>query len=119
VKAARGFLLLEVILSLLLVTGGLITIALSFSVSKKTLYQSRRLFLSGLLLRDQMFEFEEKGWIEDVSHTGSLPENGMAWNLRSTPVPRTDLKRVEMEIYDSGKPGTGYSIQTYLMKKKE
>ena len=61
----RGFLLLEVILSVLLVSGGLLVVVMSFSISKNLLLRSREIFHSGLLLREKMFDWEEKGEVED------------------------------------------------------
>lgn len=115
----KGFLLLEVMLSVLLVAGGLLAVTQSFSVSKKILFQSRELFRSALLLREKIFEFEHKSEIAEMTRNGSWPEEARDWSLRVTPLPDTELERVELEVFKSRKPGSGYSLETYLKKKKE
>ena len=118
-RKAAGFLLLEVILSVLLVAGGLLAVTQSFSVSKKMLFQSRELFRSALLLREKMFELEYRGDIGPMIKSGSWAQEARDWNVHTAPLPDADLERVELEVFKSHQPGSGYSLETYLKKKKE
>ena len=116
-KRLKGFLLVEVILTVALVAGGLLFVTASFSVSKKILYRSRELFQTGLLLQEKMFELQEKEEIALMSRHGAWQDPPADWNVQVSPVAQTDLVRVDLEVSAPGKPGTGRDLETYLWKK--
>jgi hypothetical protein len=99
--------------------GGLLVVTLSFSVSKKMLYQSRELFRSGLFLREKMFEYEVAQEIEEGSKAGSWPSEGWRWKLQASPMKESSLEKVELEVLAPGRSASAHEIFTYLGKKKK
>ena len=115
----KGFLLLEAMLSILLISVGLVAVSMSFSVSKKILLRSREFFRSSLFLREKMFEIGQAGKIGVSLQSGSWKDESMAWSLRVEPLPETDLNRVELEVSEINKPDSACSLETYLNKPEK
>ena len=92
VRKQKGFLLLEAMLSVALLAGGLIMIFASFSTCKKLLFQSRETFRQTLLLRQMTVELEAA---EDVKV--ALPEKSSdekyAFRVTKQPAPDEDLQK--------------------------
>ena len=116
-RPPKGFLLLEVILTVLLVAGGLLVVTMSFSVSKKILLKSRELFESTLLLQEKSSEIQVKGNLEGLAKSGSWQDPPAEWSLEVSALPETELSHVTLEVFLPHKQGTGETVETYLWKK--
>ena len=95
----RGFLLLEVIVSIIVVTVGLLFVVRAYSTSKQAIDRSGRMFMQGLLLENRMFYTEEPGEIEQGRTQGdfeSLKE--YQWSASAEPVDDSDLEKVTLNV---------------------
>ena len=70
----KGFLLLEVMVSIVIITSGLLFVTRVYSTARDVIKRSFVLFKSSLLLEDKMFEFEEKGEKNKDSATTTHPD---------------------------------------------
>ena len=121
----RGFLLLEVMASIIIITGGLLFVMRVYSTVRIALERSSALFKNSLLLEEKMFDFEEKGLIEEGSDMGHFPgADGYAWQVKASQLSLdnpdlSDLETVELCVFnDKITPPDKYFISTYLFKKR-
>jgi type II secretory pathway pseudopilin PulG len=79
----KGFLLLEVVVSIAIITGALVFVVRAYTTAKYALQRSSVMFTSSLLLENQMFEFEEKGSIEsDYKDGRDFPDDkDYSWSV--------------------------------------
>ena len=117
----KGFLLFEVMVSIVIITAGLLFIMRSFSSSKNSIQRSTEVFKTSLLLEEKMWEFEEKGEIEEGVNEGDFVENEKyAWRISANTIEDSELNLVILEVFQKKDPqNTKYSISTYLEKKTE
>jgi len=130
----RGFLLLEVMVSIAVIAGGLVFITRAYSTAKYVAQRSSVLFNSCLLMESRMFEYEEKQKIKDDFKGGNdFSENrDYSWLIESVPVPRDpvfgqkfNLNLVTLEISrnkdirEKRAYVTRYSLATYLNGTKQ
>lgn len=116
-KDNKGFLLLEVIISIVIITSALLFVTRSYSVSKQAIERSRDLFKSGLLLEEEIFAFEEKGEIGEGSREGEFNDNkNYIWKI--TAAPAANLNTVILSVFRRNNPQEAYSLCTYLNKPK-
>ena len=58
-RTKRGFLLLEVMASIIIITGGLLFVTRVYSTVRMALERSHALFKNSLLLEEKVYDFEE------------------------------------------------------------
>lgn len=129
----RGFLLLEVIVSIAIITGGLVFVSRVYSTAKHAIQRSFVLFGSSLLLESKMFEFEERQNIKsDFKDRKKFSDDrDYLWAISTVPVPADetlrqalDLNIVTLEVSrmkdrDEKKSYiTRYYLTTYLNNKR-
>ena len=100
-----------------LVTGGLLIVTASFSVSKNLFYKSRELLQTRLLLQEKLFDFLEKKEVFPADSQGVWKDPPAQWDVRITPLADTNLARVELEVSAPGKSGEGRTLETYAWNK--
>ena len=130
---AKGFMLLEVVVSIVILTSGLVFVTRVYSTAKSAIQRSQVLFESSLLLESALFEYEEKGKIEsDFKDGKQFSDNkDYSWSIRTEEAPEDpvlgkklgfnvvtldvsrDKDREERRSYISK-----YSLTTYLDNKK-
>ena len=116
-KRRRGFLLLEVMVAIVVITGGLLFVMRVYSTSKLALDRSRELFKYSLLLEEKIFDFEERGVIEEGKERDHFPDNKECfWEAAAEPLqPQSQelggLCSVKLDI-------DKYYLWTYLEKKR-
>jgi len=125
IKDRRGFLLLEIMVSIVIITGGLLFVMRVYSVSKNAIEMSRALFRHSLLLEDAVFGFEEKGEIEKGQDSGEFADaKDYYWDANAASLSETDpnligINVVSPDVYRGKKlPLDKYSMATYLNNKK-
>ena len=113
--------LLVVMISIVIITAGLLFIMRSFSSSKNSIQRSTEVFKASLLLEEKMWEFEEKDEIEEGVNDGDFVENEKyAWRISANPIEDSELNLVILEVFQKKDPqNTKYSILTYLKNKTE
>ncbi|MFA5500040.1 MAG: type II secretion system protein [Candidatus Omnitrophota bacterium] len=128
----KGFLLLEVVVSIAIITGALVFVVRAYTTAKYALQRSSVMFTSSLLLENQMFEFEEKGSIEsDYKDGRDFPDDkDYSWSVSAVktdtdPVlnQKLGLNLVTLEVSrnrdrkEARSYITKYGIATYLYAK--
>jgi hypothetical protein len=129
----RGFLLLEVIVSIVIITSGLLFVMRVYSTARYAIQRSSVLFESVLLLESKIFEFEEKGEIESDLKDGKQfsRESGYSWLIKTEEAPedpvlgqKLDLDIVTLEVSrhrdreERKSYVSKYFLTTYLNDKK-
>jgi len=129
VNGRRGFLLLEVMASIIVITGGLLFVMRVYSTAKEALDRSRDLFKYSLLLEEKAFDFEERGVIEEGTGHDHFPDRrDYFWEVQADPLAPegqnlSDVCAVKLDVYrargasESGPPAK-YYLFTYVDKKK-
>ncbi|OGW84396.1 MAG: hypothetical protein A2987_02220 [Omnitrophica bacterium RIFCSPLOWO2_01_FULL_45_10] len=119
-KASKGFLLFEVIISIAIITSGLLVVMASYSASKRAIESSQELFEASLLLEEKIFEFEERGEIETGELSGEFEKDGAhTWSIYAEEIGGTVLNKMTLNVFSQKyEPKTKYSIAAILKKKK-
>ena len=96
----KGFLLLEVIVSIVIITSGLLFVMRVYSTARYAIQRSSVLSESGLLLESKMFEFEEKGEIEKDRKDGKQfsRESGYSWLIKTEEAPQDPVLGQKLDI---------------------
>ena len=66
---------MEVMVAIVVITGGLLFVMRVYSTAKSALDRSRSLFKYSLLLEEKIFDFEERGVIEEGKARGHFPDD--------------------------------------------
>lgn len=114
-RGNRGFLLLEVVVSIVVLTAGLMFVTRAFGASKKTVQRSQDLLAASFLLEERMFEFEEQGEIEEGTLSGvfNAPQ-GLSWKVQAVPMEFLNLNAVTVTVFKKDAPQGGYVLQACL-----
>ena len=121
----KGFLLLEVMVSIVIITGGLLFVMRVYSTAREALDLSRTLFRHSLLLEDAMFEYDDKTRAETGKTEKEFSaEKGYCWEADVTPIMEgdaedPDLNAIVMSVFREKKSFGKYSIATILRKGKK
>jgi hypothetical protein len=117
VKNKKGILLLEVMVSIVVITAGLLFVMRVYSTAREALERSRSFFRDSLLLEEKMFDFEEKGIIEEGTDSGSFQDaKKYSWQVNAQALAFQalelgDICSVKLTVDKQ-------SLWTYLAKKK-
>jgi Tfp pilus assembly protein PilE len=126
VRNRKGFLLLEVIVSIVVLASGLVFISRVYSASKGMVLRSRELFEAALLMEEAAFGPEEKGEAEEGASEGAFVDKpGYKWSMMTEPVDNSELGVVTVNVLRGTQtarrthqePPEGYSFVTYLKRK--
>lgn len=121
----KGFLLFEVMMSIVIVTTGLLFIMHSFSASKNSIDKSTEMFKASILLTSKMWEYEAAGEIAEERDSGDFEEEeGYSWEVDVEPVESEEgfdftpeLNALRLSVFkEKERKSTEYSISTYLRK---
>ncbi|MBI3601489.1 MAG: hypothetical protein HY209_01135 [Candidatus Omnitrophica bacterium] len=113
----KGFLLLEVIVSLVILTGGLLFVTQAYFAALKTAQRTRENFQLGLWLEEGMFGFEEKGQVKEGLWQGELEgRKDVLWKMKAVATQASDLHTVNLSVFDRHTPQQERSLWTFLNK---
>lgn len=118
---------MEVMVSIVIITGGLLFVMRVYSTAKQAIDRSRALFQYSLLLEEGMFEFEEKGEAEDGRKEKEFEDNkGYFWSSSASPLKEEkgkenpDLNVLALDVFrKKGQGADKYSVAAILRKSKE
>ena len=118
-RTRGGFLLFEVLVAIVIVTAGLLVIIRSYSSSRKAFQRSIELCRIPLVVEKVLWEFEERGEIEEGDKSGDLEgTENYHWNIRARRLEDLGLNCVTLELSQEGDPDSvPYSVSTYLRDK--
>ena len=121
----KGFLLFEVMMSIVIVTAGLLFIMHAYSASKRAIDRSSEAFKISLLLASKMWEYEAADEIEEERDSGDFEEEeGYSWETDVEAVQdeedfdlTSELNALRLSVFkEKERKFTEYSISTYLFK---
>jgi len=112
--------LLEVVLSIFIISVGIVFVINSFITSIKA-FKVSKLYLDALYrIEEKMWEYEERGEIEETSDSGEFKDyKDAAWNIEAEEVEDFPLNKVTLNVTlkdDSRK--RGFTLVTYLFNKQ-
>jgi len=124
----KGFLLLEVMVSVVIVASALVYVTRVYSTANQIVKRSQTMFEFGLLLEGKMFEFEESGVIKGMKDAGKEDggalegHEGYFWKMRAVklssenPDIKFDINRTTLDVYQQKKARQKeeQSLVTYL-----
>lgn len=103
--------------AIIVITGGLLFVMRVYSTAKEALFRSRALFKYSLLLEEKMYDFEDRGLIEEGRDGGYFPgAKEYSWKVEADTLEIQGLKlgdlcEVMLEV-------NKYPLWTYLEKKR-
>jgi len=115
-KRNKGFLLVEVMVSISILSIGLLLVLNSFFRSIKAVEVSRDYFKAGLLLENKIYELLNKGTEEGVWE-GSFDDfnKRFSWNLDAGTIEESPLNEINLKVSWGGKDKEkDISISTYI-----
>lgn len=115
-----GFLLLEVLMSIFVVSVGLVFIISSFITSIKAFKASKSYLEALYLLEEKMWNYEETWKIEEGSDSGTFEENKSAeWDIKAEELEEDlPLCKVTLELtLKEGEKAKKYKIATYFFNE--
>ena len=115
-KRNKGFLLVEVMVSISILSIGLLLVLNSFFRSIKAVEVSRDYFKAGLLLENKIYELLNKGTEEGVWE-GSFDDfnKRFSWNLDARTIEESPLNESNLKVSWGGKDKEkDISISTYI-----
>ena len=117
----KGFMLLEVIMSIFIVTVGVVFVIGSFITSVKTYKVSRVYSELQYLVAEAMWEYEASGEIEETSDSGDFKNNKNAsWKIKAIELEDIPINETRLEVtIKEDEMKRSFEIMTYLRKKEE
>lgn len=112
----KGFLLLEVMVSVAILSTGLVLILNSFIRSIRAIDLSEDYFRAGLLFEEKIYEVYNSE-IEEGSSNGVFPnfDNRFSWYLDIVKLQEDSLRELNLEIsWNQGNKQQSMSVATYL-----
>lgn len=126
-RAKGGFLLLEVIVSIVVITTGILLVMRAYGASKHAIERSRELFTTGLLLDEKAFDIEEPGAIAEGSSEKVFEDHreyrwSLAASSRSPDDPNIEVVTLDVSPSNTAttlsNTSSGYALVTYLLKEQ-
>ncbi len=119
-KKGSGFMLLEVLLSVFIISVGVVFVIGSFITSIKAFKVSREYFDAMALMEDVMWPYEESGRIEEGHESGDFDNYKQArWMIEAEELEELSLNKatVTVELRKGERPRT-FTVVTYLRPKE-
>jgi len=116
-----GFLLLEVLVSIAIISLGLIYVVRSFSSSARAVETATNFIRSVSLIEAKIWDLEAKGAIEEGRAEGEFEdEEGYTWSLEAEGLKDTPINEVDLKVTWQGPHRRQrVSLWTYLWNDEE
>jgi hypothetical protein len=118
----KGFLLFEVIVSIVILSAGLVLVARAFIAAGKSSRASGIIYKTALILEARMFGYDMADEIAESASDGIVEGDGMsyAWSEAAQEVPGTRLANLKIDA-TAGRSGyeRTYSLVTYKRLQKD
>lgn len=120
-KNRFGFLLLEVLVSVTIISVGLAYIVRSFSSATRAIETSRHLLKSVSLAENMMWDMEARGAMDKGWDSGRFKEdNNFFWEVETRTLKDVPLNQVSLKINWKGpREKQRVSLDTYLWNEEE
>ena len=116
-----GFLLLEVLVSITVITVGLVYVVRSFSSSTRAIVTGTRFLKSVSLAEEKLWEIEAKGTIEKGRDEGRFKEDeGYRWKIEAEGLGDIPINVVNLKVeWEGPQKKQRVSIETYMWNEEE
>jgi len=118
----KGFLLFEVIVSIVILSAGLLFVTRAFIAAGKSTRASKIIYKSVLILESRMFGYDLCDDIKEDRSNGSIEDAGLnyTWSEAAEAITGTDLANLKVDI-TGGRGGyeRTYSLVTYKRLQKD
>lgn len=121
-KGEKGFLLLEVLVSITIISVGLIYVVRSFSSSTRAIETTGRFIKSITLAEEKLWEFESKRVVRKGRDEGEFREEaGYKWQIEAEEHDDIPINRLALKVNWQGprKRKQSVSVETYLWNEEE
>ena len=117
----KGFLLLEVLVSVVAITVGLVYVIRSFSISTRAIATSRDYTKAVSLMEDKLWEIEQKGMIETGEDEGYFGnDRKFSWKLSAEAEEELPVNKTELVVSWKRRGGRQrISAATYLWNEED
>jgi len=120
IRDKKGFLLLEVLVSITIITLGLVYIIRSFSSSSRAVDTATKFLKSVALAEEKMWDLEAAGFIAKGTDEGKFAGEQFAWKTETEAVKDASINQVKLKVEWKGRRGTQrVSLDTYLWNEEE
>lgn len=120
-QGKKGFLLLEVLVSVAVITVGLIYIIRSFSISTRAIATSRDYIKAVSLLEEKLWEFEETRQIESGEDRDYFRDDRrFTWQLSAETEEEIPINKTQLKVFwEEKNRKQRLSVTTYLWNKED
>lgn len=120
-SAKNGFLLLEVLVSVVVITLGLVYIVRSFSISTRAIKTSRNYMKAVSLLEEKLWELEEAGQVERGEDGDYFKDDrGFQWELAADTEEELPINKTILAVtWKDRQRKQRVSIATYLWNEED
>ena len=118
--ACEGFLLLEVLLALAVLSGGIVLVFRAFSSSLRAARTSEARFQAALLVEGRLWDLEQLGHVETVESYDPILNRSVRWDLAALEPQDADVSWRTWEltlVWKEGSREETFSLQSYQTKK--
>ncbi len=116
---------MEVMVTIVVITAGLLFVMRVYSTARTALARSSEFFKYGLLMEEKMYDFEERGVIEEGADHGRFSDpKDCFWEVDAVPLGLAsedlgNLCAVKLSVFrGEGLTRDKYPLWTYIEKKK-
>ena len=117
----HAFMLIEVLVSIPIVTIGIVSVMRGFSTTITAIKVSRGYLKASAYLEEKLWEFQERGTIgTDVELEGSFDDKDFRWYLETKDSERRGINLVNLTVFwKDRKDERSININTYLAVEEE
>ena len=117
----KGFLLLEVLVSVVIISVGLVYIIRSFSISTRAIATSRDYIKAASLMEDKLWELEEARQVARGEDSGYFDdERKFTWELKAEEEEESPVNKTELNVsWKRRERGQSISLVTYLWNEED
>lgn len=120
-QGRKGFLLLEVLVSVVIITVGLVYIIRSFSTSTRAIAASRDYIKAVSLLEEKLWGLEQVRQVEEGQDKDYFDdEHNFTWELNSEPEEEMPVNKTKLVVsWKRREKKQGVAVTTYLWNEED
>ena len=117
----KGFLLLEVLVSVIIITVGLVYIIRSFSMSTRAIATSRDYIKAASLMEDKLWELEQARQVERGEDKGYFDdERKFTWEIKAEEEEESPVNKMELDVsWKRRERSQSISLVTYIWNEED
>ena len=118
---SRAFMLIEILVSILIVTIGIVSVMRAFSTTITAIKVSRGYLKASAYMEEKLWEFQARGAIgTNVELEGDFDDERFRWHLVTKDTGREGINAVDLAVFwKDRKEERSIAINTYLAAEEE